>query len=319
MTRHSTGLFFLFLVTLTWGLSFCLVKALNLSLGEGWGSAAGLISIRFFLAAIPLVIWQAFKGRFRPTPAEWRQGIIIAFFCGTGMLLQAHALSYTLASTSAFLTQGCAVMVPVWLAITHRRFPPARILLPLALVVAGVAILSGIDFRSFQMGRGEFETLLSCVFFTGMILTIESPRYEQTDKILVTVIFLIVGGLFALPLSLANGGGPALQKVFSDVSLFGIMAALAFISTTLGFYWMVKWQPAVSATEAGIVYCLEPVWASIASLMLPALLSRFAGVSYGNEQLTFAMLLGGGLILTASVLLAWMTGKQTPDLPPKPA
>lgn len=278
-----------------------------------------MISIRFLLAAIPLVIWLTIKGHWCPTALEWRQGFIIAFFCGIGMLLQAHALSYTLASTSAFLTQGCAVMVPVWLAITHRRFPPARILLPLALVVAGVSILSGVNFRSFQMGRGEFETLLSCVFFTGMILTIESARYEPTNKVLVTAIFLILGGLAALPLSLLNGGAPALMARLSNGSLLSITLILAFISTTLGFYWMVNWQPNVTATEAGIVYCLEPVWASILSLILPAALASWAAVNYVNEQLTFAMLLGGGLILTASVLLAWLMGKQTPDLPPSQA
>ncbi|HEY5792319.1 MAG TPA: DMT family transporter [Chthoniobacterales bacterium] len=318
MTPHTKGLLFLFLVTLAWGLSFCLVKALSLALGEGWGPAAGIISIRFLLAALPLIGLQLLKGRWRPTAAEWRQGGLIAFFCATGMLLQAHALSYTLASTSAFLTQGCAILVPLWVALTRRQLPPAKILLPLALVIAGVAILSGVDFRTFRMGRGEFETLLSCVFFTGLMLTIESPRYARTDKALVTVVFLLLGGLGALPLALANGGGESLAILLGQGSTLLVMAVLAFISTTLGFYWMVKWQPNVTATEAGIVYCLEPVWASLLSLFLPVILAGLMGVAYANEQITLAMVLGGGLILSASVLLALVTPPPktaAPDLP----
>lgn len=318
MTAHSKGLFFLFLVTLAWGLSFCLVKSLNLTIGEGWAAAAGLIGVRFLLAALPLMALQAFGGRWHITSREWEQAALIAFYCGVGMLLQAHALSFTLASTSAFLTQGCAVMVPLWFAITRRQLPHLKIVLPLILVVAGVAILSGIDFREFRMGRGEFETLLSCVFFTGMILTIEAPRYAQTDKVLVTILFLILGGLVALGLGFGMGGGATVARLFGSGSTTLVVSVLAFISTTLGFYWMVKWQPNVSATEAGIVYCLEPVWASIWSLFLPAILAGLVGVVYANERVTFAMLIGGGLILSASVLLAFASTppkSAAPDLP----
>jgi len=321
MTPHTRGLIFLFLVTLAWGLSFCLVKSLNLLAGEGWGPAAALIGIRFLVAAVPLIVAAGLARRFWPTRLEWRQSVLIAFYCGIGMALQAHALSYTLASTSAFLTQGCAVMVPLWVALTRRRLPPAKILPPLALVVAGVAILSGVDFRHFHMGRGEFETLLSCVFFTGMILTIESPRYAQTDKILVTAVFLLIGGAAGLGFTLANGGTRHLAVLTAHPGPLLVMAVLALISTTLGFYWMVRWQPNVTATEAGIVYCLEPVWASIWSLFLPVTLAGMLGVAYANERVTTAMVLGGGLILSASVLLA--LGSAPPkiaaaDLPKSP-
>ena len=73
---------------------------------------------------------------------------------------------------------------------------------------------------------------------------------------------------------------------------------------TLGsFTIMIKWQPKITATEAGLIYCIEPVFASVMALFLPALFSGWAAVSYPNEQLTWHLLLGGGLVTLANVLI----------------
>ena len=58
-----------------------------------------------------------------------------------------------------------------------------------------------------------------------------------------------------------------------------------------------------SATEAGLIYCVEPIFASALALFLPALLSVWAGINYPNETATWTLLAGGGLITAANVLL----------------
>ncbi len=80
---------------------------------------------------------------------------------------------------------------------------------------------------------------------------------------------------------------------------------------TLGpFTLMNQWQPKITATEAGLIYCVEPIFASIMALFLPALLSVWAGLVYPNEQLTWHLLLGGGLITLANVLIQAQAGED---------
>ena len=61
---------------------------------------------------------------------EVRQGFAIAMWGGAGMWLQADALAYTEASTSAFLTQAYCIILPlialmVWMGIGSQSFLPA--------------------------------------------------------------------------------------------------------------------------------------------------------------------------------------------------
>jgi hypothetical protein len=66
---------------------------------------------------------------------------------------------------------------------------------------------------------------------------------------------------------------------------------------------MNRWQPHVTATEAGLIYGIEPVMASVFALFLPAVLSQFAKLNYANEHITRHLFVGGSIIVAANVLL----------------
>ena len=68
---------------------------------------------------------------------------------------------------------------------------------------------------------------------------------------------------------------------------------------------MNTWQPKITATEAGLIYCMEPVFGSAMALVLPAFFSLWSGVDYANEQATWTLLIGGALITGANALLQW--------------
>ena len=73
---------------------------------------------------------------------------------------------------------------------------------------------------------------------------------------------------------------------------------------TYGAYSLMNaWQPKITATEAGLIYCVEPIFGSLMSLVLPAMFSTMAGIAYLNETTTWTLLVGGGLITLANVLL----------------
>ena len=66
---------------------------------------------------------------------------------------------------------------------------------------------------------------------------------------------------------------------------------------------MNHWQRDVEATEAGLIYCAEPLWTSVFALFLPAWLAAWTATDYANETPTVRLLLGGGLITAANVCI----------------
>jgi photosystem II stability/assembly factor-like uncharacterized protein len=68
-----------------------------------------------------------------------------------------------------------------------------------------------------------------------------------------------------------------------------------------------RWQPSVDATTAGIVYCTEPLFATLFALFLPAILARFHGITYANEIATTHLLIGGSLAVGANTTLTGIT------------
>jgi drug/metabolite transporter (DMT)-like permease len=82
------------------------------------------------------------------------------------------------------------------------------------------------------------------------------------------------------------------------------LVAVLTVFCTLGAYWLMNaWQPKITATEAGLIYCIEPIFGSVMALFLPGLISRWAGIAYPNEHVTMNLIVGGGLITLANVLI----------------
>jgi drug/metabolite transporter (DMT)-like permease len=121
-----------------------------------------------------------------------------------------------------------------------------------------------------------------------------------------TLIACLFGGLYAV---LGGASQPA-ADLFQRPSTVELILGLVFFCTVLTFLTMNKWQRFISATEAGLIYCLEPVIATILAAFLPGLISRLAGVDYPNETLHWSLLAGGSLVVGATILSA------TEDRPP---
>jgi drug/metabolite transporter (DMT)-like permease len=295
--------------TVFWALSFPTMKALVqtqqhlLPGASSWFFTALSVTYRFGLAGLillPFAIHQLRTLRWR----EMEQALVIGSFGGSGILFQMDGLAYTSASTSAFLTQGYCVFIPIWVALTGRRWPSLKIFLSVALVVAGVAVLAEIRPHSIKLGRGEIETLVASLLFTGQILTLEHPRYATNRPLCLTVVMLLATAMIAAPLACFTApSAAAWWQAYASPAAGGFLAIIVLFCTLAAFILMNTWQRRVTATEAGLIYCAEPVFASIMALFLPELFSHWAGISYANENLTARLLIGGGLITAANVLL----------------
>ncbi len=306
---HRRALTGLVLATLCWAVSFPVIKGLvevhgQLLPGAGnWFTTAMMVGPRFLLAGGLLLLWAP-RAVLRPTRNELRQGLLLGLTNSLGMLLQVDGLQFTPASVSAFLTQFTALLVPIAVAVRTRRLPPPLVWPCALLVLAGVAILGRFDFHTLRFGRGEFETLLSSVFFMLQIFVLEDPRHAGNRVQPVSAIMFALEGLLFAGLAFATAPQPADVLVPWSSGPWLLSTATLTVFCTLGaFMLMNRWQPHVTATEAGLVYCLESVFAAVLALFLPALLSRWLGFDYPNETVTWQLLVGGGLIASANVLL----------------
>lgn len=308
--RQAIGL--LLLANVFWGLSFPLIKTITLLNARLLPAAGGgcvvalVLAPRFLLGAGALLLWtsRGARGGRRLEPREIRQGLWLGLFGGAGLLLQSDGLRFTAASTSAFLTQLYAVMIPVWVALRRRRAPTAAVAFAVALVLVGVALLGNFDWRQLHAGRGEVETLLSSGFFMVQILMMSGPEFAACRSSRVTLVWFAVEAVLFSALALATAPSPAALLVpWASPPWLGCTLLLAGFCTVGAFLIMARWQPRVTPTQAGLMYCFEPIFGSVFALFLPALFSRWAGISYGNEVATASLLVGGGLITVANAVI----------------
>jgi len=318
----------LILATAAWGLSFPTAKAVMLTQAAllpdrtDWFHAALILTNRMVFAVILMgaLFW---RNLWRLRRMEVWQGIELGLFGGFGMLLQTHAQTVIPASTSAFFTQFTCIFVPLTVAWKGRRKPILRVMIASLLVLAGCAVLSGFQADGIGFRPGEWETILAAVLFTGQILALERPCYQNNDMRSAATVMFLVKALILVPavcwgVHASQGTAPtvadwtALASIYANAPLLLMTGILTVFSTVYSYATMTRWQPLVSSTQAGLIYATEPLFATLWALFLPGWFARLAGIHYPNEQLTSSFFLGALLIVCANGMLLLPGRARTP-------
>jgi len=270
----------LFLATSVWGASFLAMKALGLKQQEAlpgsgtWFLTSLSLLARFGVSALLVGLWLGKKSA-DVTRLEILQGAGLGAFGGLGILFQMDGVQHT---------AGCVM------------------------VAAGVAVLANVDWRELRLGRGETESILGSILFTGQILWLERPKFHQNRHAVATFTMFVTVALVVLPVVLFTGNGwrewTVAYASWPTVILIGF---LTLGGTLAAYATMNYWQPHVPATEAGLIYCCEPVFTSVFALFLPGIMSAAFKIRYPNESLTPHLLIGGGLVTAANLLAMWPT------------
>ena len=299
------------MATVLWGTSFIFMKVLGqcqqrLDPGAStWFISSLSLLMRFGLSTLVLVVWQA---RRWPTftRLEYQLGLGLGVFCALGILFQMDGVMHTAASTSAFLTQCYCIFIPVVVALHKRKWPSSILALSCGMVLTGVAILANFNWSELRLGRGEAEAILGSLFFTAQILWLERPIFAANNTDSVTLIMFAAVTLAVLPVVLVTGSGPRewVAAYHSPVAL-GVIGFLTFVCTLATYGLMNKWQSHISASHASLIYCTESLFTSAFALFLPGWLSKMADVNYPNEHITWRLVVGGGLITAANLVMLW--------------
>ena len=301
--------------TLLWGMSFPLTRGIELAQRmhvppmPDAALAAANMALRFGLAALVLLPFFG-AGLRNVTRREWSQAIVLGLLACAGLYLQTLGLIWTDASVAAFLTQLYTLIVPLIVAVRDRRLPTARTFVACGLVLAGAMLLSPGIRQHFRPGWGEIIIVLGTGFIAAQIVCLERPVYAENRAGVVTLLMFTIITLVSLVLApLAGGTVGGIPSTCAGPAVWEMMAALVLFCTALSFFIMNQWQRWVSATEAGLIYCLEPIVATVVCSFLPGWISALAGVNYPNEALTWNLFAGGSLIVAATILV--VTQKRT--------
>lgn len=326
-----------------WGFSFPVVKVLNEMSDLHFGVphqhqstvfrvivSAWMIATRFTLALVILsLVWSSLVRR--ATPKEWQAGFYIGMMFYCGLVLQVIGLATIPASRSGFLTSLTAVFTPLFGALIFRKYPTKWMVAGIVLAIAGVVVLTGLVIRTptgFALAPdaadrwtlGDSLTTLGSVFFAFQVLLLDHYGKRINSVAVTPSMFLtaaVLGWLTVgviLGTSLRTHTGVA-QMGFADWFSLSIrpifltsLLGLAVFCSLLAFGWMNKYQPYVTASQAAVIYSLEPVFASGWALFLPGILTVLSGVSHENEHVTWGLLVGGLLILLANVVALYPSG-----------
>ncbi|HWS70811.1 MAG TPA: DMT family transporter [Thermoanaerobaculia bacterium] len=264
----------IFLIAGAWGSSFTLIKNVLAHIAP-----EPFIFWRFLLAgAILFVIAIARRSL---TRAALQPGLLLGALVFLGYWAQTRGLLFITPSRSALLTGLYVVMVPFCDRLLHHTRVTKRAWSAAVLATIGTTVLiGGFDARP---TFGDMLTLFSAVCFA--LHVVYSSRYTaRHSAIALAAIQVLAVGLLAGPPSLL------VPRTAYTPSVVWVIVATAVVTTALAFFALMWSQAHVTATEAAVILAFEPVAASITSIGL------------GEESITRAFLLGGGLILVAMIV-----------------
>jgi len=275
MTRRRADLV-LVLANLVWGVSFVVVKgALEAS------TPLAFTALRFAIAALVLTPFTKLRGPW--SRAELGAGALLGSLLAVGFAMQAVGLVSTTPSRSAFIVATSAVLAAALAFVVIRERPRAAVFLALGLAAVGMYLLTAPGPGG--VNRGDLLTCVTAVCFGGQIVAVTdfSRRYDPLRLVWMQTVATALGAALAA----AAWEKTAMHWSISFATALGYAAVFA---TALALLWQMRAQQFMTSARAALIFCLEPVFAAIASFF------------WLGERLSLAQWSGGTLILAGMIL-----------------
>lgn len=262
----------LVLVTAIWGVTFVQIKdALELY------PLFAFLAVRFAIAVVTLAPVAA--GRVR---SLGREGVVAAACLGgllaVGYGLQTAGLERTTVSAAGFVTGMYVVLTPVFGLLLFRTRAGAAVWAGVALAVAGLALLSGVEAGS---ASGDLLVLGGAAAYAVQIVLMErfAPRFDPLAFTICEMAAAFVG-FAAVAAALGQIELPRGWTVWGALLVTGVFAS------ALGYLVQAWAQRRTSATRTALLFALEPVFAGI------------FGYALAGDRLGWAGWAGCAVILT---------------------
>jgi len=292
MSHPLRGIFALLIVTLVWGTTFPAMKALTADVSPAW-----IVFTRFALAALLLSPFLVRAAR-RDLTSGFMLGLLL-FFC---YVFQVEGLALTSSNRNAFIC-GLNVLIVPLLGVLAGRPPERRIMIALALAVAGLAALCW-DGGAWSFG----DTLaLGAALCFGLYIKMMEIHTRGAKRLMtLTAMQIVTVAVCALAWLLVTevplGGseasaywariGGALGAGAVNIIYLGLVATAAIIS-------LQTWgQRHSTANEAAVIYAFEPAAAA------------FFAYFWLGETMTARGWIGAALLISGMIVSQWNSERR---------
>jgi drug/metabolite transporter (DMT)-like permease len=299
-TQHLWAVIGMVPVTLVWGCSFAAMKvAIQTGISVG-----AMLALR---ASVGALILGAFLLVYRPRidRQSLQDGLWLGFVAIIIFWLQADGLRFTSTSKSGFITGLYVLFTPLVSLLFRDRL---RLSHAMAAILATLGLYMLVHVPGAPMGgwnRGDSETLI-CAVGCGfqIVLTAHFSRRSHALVLAFVQIAALAVASWILAVAIPShpladgtrlGGLGGTLRILATPHAWASILYLGALATALAFYLMSRLQAHLGATEAAILYSLEPVFAAALAVS-----GWIPGIC---ERLTLFQI-AGGIIILFSMLLA---------------
>lgn len=280
----------LVIVTMAWGSTFFVIKDALVEI-----STPDFLALRFTIAALSLVA-VSWRRLLRLSWPQWRTGLALGALYGIAQLVQTEGLRHTNASVSGFITGTYVIITPLLLWLIFRRSVSPRTWVCVGLAATGLAVLSLTGLAA--GGTGELLTLTGAALYALHIICLDRST-DRMDALSLTTLQLI--GVAATCILVAL---PQTEGNLPDPGGWGAILYTALVAGALTMLLQTWAQGHLSPTRVAVIMTLEPVFATVFAILL------------GGETLTGRLVVGGSLIMAATVI--GVLARDRNDLPVPP-
>ncbi len=262
-----------------WGWTFVLVKH-----GISEQSALSFNTWRFGLGALLLSLLTLQRIRRFPL-AGWGSGALLGVMLALGYTAQTLGLDRTSVSDAGFVTGSFVVFIPLVAWVFLKRRPTRPTVIAIALVCAGLALLTGFSGDGDAFGNG---LVLLCAVLWSMSILYTERAVQRFDWVALVAVQTITCAVLCTLIAALSGPIQTPQGSGQWASI-AVVIAIATVAAPL---LQAHGQRQVPAERAGLLLATQPVFATA------------AGYLVFSDRLTVGGWLGCALIMSALVLVS---------------
>ncbi len=280
MSKTRLAVLALLGVGFVWGAAFVLMKdAIVLQ------PYMDFLATRFTVAAIAMILLRPMVS-LRFEAGDVKYGAIIGVVLAFGYITQTIGLDLTTAATSGFLTGLYVVFTPLiaWLFI--RQKVSGKVALGVLFSIVGMGIFSGAA-TSTEFQVGQIWLVVCAVLYAVHILLL--GHYGKTrNSYRFAMLQIAFVALVTWGFALVDGYQPP-----PNFEVWFAVLFTALLSTVMAF-WIQTWaQTLLDPARVALLITSEVIFTALLAIGL------------GQEPLTLAIVVGGGMMLTAMLIVEW--------------
>ncbi len=288
MTKIRLAVLALLGVGFVWGAAFVLMKD-AIKQQPYMDFLATRFTIAFFAM---LLLRPTIATRFEKGDISY--GALLGAVLALGYITQTIGLELTTAATSGFLTGLYVVFTPLLAWLFMRQQIAKRVIIGVVVAMAGLAIFSGAATDiEFQVGQ---LWLVACAIFYAIHILLLGKHGKGRSAYRFAM--LQIGWMAVVTWGFALVDG---YQMPPNLDVWFALFFTAILSTVLAF-WIQTWaQGLIDPARVALIITSEVIFTALVA------------VAVGQEPVTFAMVMGGGLLFSAMLIVEWPSKQRTAE------